>query len=127
MEPMPNSRAGWLAPLGTILAVFACYGTLASVGILSVMGISISVPDGIWAGAIALFTLIAFAGIVHGWRGHRAPLSFLFGLAGTALVLWAMAISYSRAVEIAGFVCLALGAALDWRARRNRRSAATVV
>lgn len=126
-EPRPNSRASWLAPVSTVLAIIACYGTLAAVGVLSLLGIGITVHEGIWVGAIVLFALLAFGGIVHGWRGHRAILPLLLGLVGTVLVPWAMTIAYSRAVEIAGFLCLAFGAVLDWRARRNRWSSESPV
>lgn len=120
MKSSSESRADWLAPLGTVLAILACYGTLAIVGVLSLMGISIAVNEGIWAGAIGVFALLALAGIVLGWRGHRAVHPLLLGIVGTSLVLWTMGVSYNRPTEIAGFIILALAAALDWRAKRNR-------
>ena len=112
----------WLAPLATFLAILACYGTLLILGMLAMMGIGIVVHEGLWAGAIVLFALLALAGIVLGWLRHRALPPLLLGLAGAGLVLWAMGVSYSRPVEITGFVFLILGAVLDWRAKRGNRT-----
>jgi len=120
-----KSNAGtgidWLAPGATVLAILACYGTLAIVAALSLMGIGLVVNEGLWAGAISVFALFALAGIILGWRVHRSVPPPLLGILGTGLVLWTMGISYNRPLEIAGFVCLAVAAMLDWQARRNRR------
>jgi len=118
MNPGARRGADWLAPVGTALAFLACYGTLAVLGALSLMGIALTIHEGLWAGAIAVFAVLALAGIVLGWRIHRSTAPLLLGLAGTGLVLWAMGISYSRLLEIAGFVCLVFATALDWRAKR---------
>jgi len=111
--------AGLLAPAGTILSILACYGTLAVVGALSLMGISLAVNEGLWAGAIVLFALVAFAGLFLGWRVHRTLSPVLLGALGTGMILWTMTGAYSRPVEIAGFFCLAVAAWLDWRARHR--------
>jgi len=115
--------AGWLAPAGTVLAIIACYGTLAVVGALSLMGVALAIDEGLWAGAIVFFALLAFIGLLLGWRVHRALPPVLLGVLGTGMILWAMAVAYSRPVEIAGFICLAAAAWLDLRARRGRRRA----
>ncbi len=114
-------RMDWLAAAGTVLAILACYGTLAVIGALSLMGISLAVNEGVWAGAIVLFALVAFAGIVLGWRGHRVVGPLLLGVVGAGLVVYAMGVSYSRIVEIAGFVALVVAALWDWRAKRAAR------
>lgn len=108
----------WLAPAGAAFAVLTCYGTLAVVGLLSLLGDALAIDDGIWAGAIILFALLALAGIVLGWRLHRSAPPLLPGLPGMALILWTMLAAYHRPLEIAGFVCLVLAAAPDWQARR---------
>ena len=119
MRPLRRHPTGWLAPIGTVLAILACYGTLAVVSLLSLLGIGIAVHEGIWAGVIALFALIALAGLLPGWRSHRRMPPLMLGLLGAGFVLWAMAISYSRTIEITGFIFLVLGATLDWRFRRS--------
>lgn len=124
---MPGLKTGsgrgtdWLAPAGTALAILACYGTLAVVGALSLMGVALAVDEGLWAGAIVLFALLALAGLILGWRVHRSMPPVLLGVLGTALILWTMGASYSRSIEIAGFVFLIAAAWLDWQAKRARR------
>ncbi len=114
--------ADWLAPCGTALALIACYGTLAVVGVLSLAGITVAVHEGLWAGVIALFSILALAGIFIGWRGHRKMAPLLLGVLGAGMILWTMGLAYSRVVEIAGFIILVVAAVLDWRAKRHRRS-----
>lgn len=115
-----DKRTDWLAPWGTALAVIACYGTLAVVGALSLAGITVAVHEGLWAGVIALFSMLALAGIFLGWRGHRKIAPLLLGVLGAGMILWTMGLAYSRVVEIAGFIILVVAAALDWRAKRHR-------
>lgn len=118
MKQSATRRLDWLASLGTILAFLACYGTLAVIGALSLMGISLAVNEGVWAGAIVLFALVALVGIVLGWRGHRVAGPLVLGVVGAGLVIYAMGVSYSRVVEIVGFVALIVAAVWDWRAKR---------
>jgi len=113
----------WLALAGTALAILACYGTLAVVAVLSLMGVALAVDEGLWAGAIVLFALLALVGIVLGWRIHRHAPPLLLGILGAGLILWTMAVTYNRAIEIAGFGFLVVAAWLDWRAKRRRPSA----
>ena len=116
-----DKRADWLAPCGTALTVIACYGTLAVVGVLSLAGITVAVHDGLWASVISLFSILALAGLFLGWRGHGKILPLLIGVLGTGMIVWTMGLSYSRAVEIAGFNILVLAVTLDWCAKRHRR------
>lgn len=125
MRPSHTRRLDWLAGLGALLAILACYGTPAVVGALSLLGVSVAVDEGVWAGAITAFALVALAGIVVGWRGHRVAGPLVLGVVGAGLVVWAMGVSYSRAVEIAGFVALVAAAVWDWRAKRAGRASAS--
>lgn len=123
MKSGTGGRADWLAPVGTIMAILACYGTLAIIGILSLMGVALAIDEGLWAGAIVIFALLALAGIVLGWRSHRSAPPLLLGVLGAGMVIWTMTIGYSRPLEIAGLACLAAAALLDWRAKRSHRTA----
>jgi len=122
MKQSATRKIDWLAGFGTILAILACYGTLAVIGALSLMGISLAVNEVVWAGAIVLFALVALAGIVLGWRGHGVAGPLVLGVIGAGLVIYAMGVSYSRIVEIVGFVALVAAAAWDWRAKRAAKS-----
>ena len=123
MKQSATRRLDWLASLGTILAFLACYGTLAVIGALSLIGISPAVNEGVWAGAIVLFALVALVGIVLGWRGHRVVGPLVLGVVGAGLVIYTMGVSYSRVVEIVGFVALIVAAVWDWRAKRAANAA----
>ena len=67
-----SQKQGWLARGGVILSLLACYGTLAVVGALSALGVTLAVNVHVWAGAIVLFALVALGGIALGFRRHRA-------------------------------------------------------
>ncbi len=116
-----ETRGKWLAPACTILAVLACYGTLATVAVLSLMGITLAINEGIWAGAIVVFALLALTGLVLSWRHHRALSPLLLGVAGAGMIVFTMTVSYNQPIEIAGFVLLVLAAFLDWRAKQSAR------
>jgi MerC mercury resistance protein len=116
-----DNRANWLAPVGTVFAVLACYGTLAAVGMLSLMGVAIAVNERIWAGAIVVFAMLALTGLVLSWRSHRALPPLLLGIVGAGLIVFTMTVFYSQPMEIAGFAMLILAAFLDWRAKRTVR------
>lgn len=115
-----NSRSNWLGLAFTGVALIACYGTLALVVVLSFLGISLNLHDGVWAMAIALFTLLAVASIALGWRRHGRLAPAALAIAGGALILWAMFGQYSLTTEVAGFAALMAGAAWDWRLRNMR-------
>lgn len=122
MTSESDNRANWLAPVGAALAVLACYGTLATVALLSAMGVAIAVNEGVWAGAIVVFALLALAGLVLNWRRHRALPPLLLGIVGAGLIVFTMTISYSQPVEIGGFAILILAALLDWKAKQRARN-----
>ncbi len=125
MTSQAETRGKWMAPACTVLALLACYGTLAVVGLLSLMGITLAINEGVWAGAIVVFALLALAGLVLSWRHHRALPPVLLGIVGAGMIVFTMTVSYSQPVEIAGFGMLILAAILDWRAKRAARDAET--
>lgn len=122
MKGTGHSR--WFAAASLMAALLACYGTLALIGLLSVLGISIAINADAWAGAIVVFAGLTAFGIALGMRRHRRPAPFLLALLGFALVAWAMLARYGRTSEITGFATLAAATAWDWRARRSRLSGA---
>ncbi len=114
-------RWEWLPGVATVCSIVACYGTLAVVGALSVMGVGIVLHEGAWAGVISVFAVIAAAGIAFGYRRHRAIGPLILAIAGAALVLWVMFGSFNRVLEIAGFAALVAATAWDWRVNKSRR------
>ena len=116
-----TNKPGWLGLVASLMAVAACYGTLAVLATLSLMGVSLTLHEGAWAGAIAFFALLALAGIALGRQQHGRVAPTTLALAGVALILWVMFAQYDRLIELAGFGLL-LGAAIwDWRLRKPSR------
>jgi arsenite methyltransferase len=106
----------------TVMALIACYGTLALAALLPLAGVRLALNEGVWSGAILLFTLLAVAAIVPGFRNHRSPAPALLAMAGGALVAYALLVNYHLIVELAGFALLAAAALRDaWLRRRTMR------
>jgi arsenite methyltransferase len=118
-------RERWFALASLAVALLACYGTLALIGLLSVLGVSIAVDATAWGGAIVLFAGLTVCGIALGWRRHRRPAPVALALLGLALIAWAMFDRYDRITEIAGFALLFAATAWDWRLRRQGLSCVT--
>ncbi len=123
-----SRKQGWLARGGVIVSLLACYGTLAVIGALSALGLTIAVNAHVWAGAIVAFAALAVAGIALGYKRHRTPWPLAIAGIGAALVTGAMygapAIEAAtglpgRGVEIIGFACLTAAAWWDWRLARR--------
>jgi rhodanese-related sulfurtransferase len=116
---MDLRKASWLPGIATILAILACYGMTLIIGLLSMLGIALAVNERAWAGAISLFAALAAIAIAASYRRHRSVWPIVIVAPGLALILWAMYGSYSRSIELAGFVFLIVAALLDWRAGRT--------
>lgn len=109
------NKPDWLGLAASLLAVAACYGTLAVLAMLSLMGVTLTLHEGAWAGAIAFFALLALAGITLGRQRHGRSAPTALAVAGAALILWVMLAQYDRLIELAGFALLVGGAIWDWR------------
>lgn len=117
-------RFGWVAGACTVVSITACYGTLATVGLLSLLGVTLAINKGVWAGTISLFALLAFLGVTLSYRVHRVMGPLFIAAVGAGLVVWAMFGSYSRVVEIMGFAGLITAAIWDWRLKKCESPAA---
>ncbi len=114
-----DSRLRWLAALSTVLSLAVCYGTLAIVALLGVLGTAVNVDKTLWAGAIVAFASIATAGLGLGLARHRRPWPILVGGLGAATIGYAMYVRYDRLSEAAGFLLLSVAAIWDWRICRT--------
>lgn len=115
-----SSKLEWLAGVATLLSILACYGTLVVIGTLSLLGISVALHTGAWAGAISLFAVLAMAGVALGYPRHHMISPLVTAAFGTAIILWVMFGSYSRVLELIGFGTLIIAVAWDWRLKRRR-------
>ena len=105
----------WQAGVATGLAIVACYGTAFAVAILAAFGVSVVLNQHLWAGLIVSFMIIALIALARSWRRHRriGPLALAAG--GGILIVWVMYGSYSRQIELVGFLLLSLASFWDWR------------
>lgn len=115
-------RRGFVGVAALVVALLACYGMLAATGLLALMGVRLALAPGAWAGAIALFTLLASVFVAAGFLRHRSPLPTLLAMSGGLLVCFALFVSYHLLTELVGFILLALAAAADLRCRRREEA-----
>ena len=112
----PNgSRLRWLAALSTALSLAACYGTLAVIALLGVLGTAVALDETLWAGVIVAFAFIATGGLGLGLARHRRPWPILLGGSGAAAIGYVMYFQYDRLIEVTGFLLLCVAAIWDWR------------
>lgn len=111
-------RRGLWGTVSLVLAMASCYGTLAAVTFLSLLGVNLAINEGVWTGAILLFAALATVMIAFGLRKHRDIKPLLGAITGVTLLGYAMLVNYHIAIEIAGFVALTLATWLDYRLRR---------
>lgn len=103
------------------LAVLACYGTLALVAVLPLVGVRLAVNDAVWSGTILLFTMLAVLAVVPGSRRHGSPVPGAGAITGAGLIVFALLVEYHALVELAGFVILTAAAFRDAFLRRRQR------
>ncbi len=123
----PASR--WLAPLGTALAMIACYGVTGTLAILSLIGVSVTLPYR--APYIVFFAAIAAVSLLGSYKQHRSPSVVLAALVGLALIVVSKVLApglkpVSIGMEAAGFLCMIAGNVLAWRARKRNGVACAI-
>ncbi len=111
-----SSKLSWFPRAATALAVLSCYGTTVVIGLLSLLGVSLALDEGVWAGAISVFAALAAVAIAVSYRRHRIIGPTVVAALGLGLILWVMYGSYSRVSELAGFALLVAATLWDWRA-----------
>lgn len=115
-------RRGWAGVGALVLALLTCYGLLVATGLLAMMGLGLALNETLWVGAITGFSLLTLIAILPGLRFHRRPEPFVLAGIGTGLVLYALFVDYHFLTELAGFLCLAAGVALDLLLRRRHQT-----
>ena len=112
------SRYGWLAGASAVLSVLACYGTLAAITVLSLLGISLTLNPRAWAAVIVALAAASALLVAANFMRHRIIGPPALAIAGVSLLGWVMYASYSRSGELVGFALLLGAAAWDFRLRR---------
>ena len=111
-------QRGLWGTVALVFAVLACYGSLAAVALLSALGVSMALNDGIWAGAIIFFSSVTTGIIGLGMRKHKSMVPLLLAISGTLVLCFTMFVHYNALTELVGFVLLALATYLDFDKRR---------
>lgn len=109
----------WVGSATSLLAVVACYGTLATVALLSVIGISIEIDEGLLVKLVSGLLVLALAGMGYSYSLHRHPGPLLLSVAAAALLLWVFYGSYSKPLELTGFAALVAASVWDFRAKKR--------
>jgi hypothetical protein len=117
----------WLPAAGTLLSILSCYGILAIITGLSLMGITLAFNVHVWAVMIVAFALIAVLGLALGYRQHGSTGALMLGIVGAIVVIFSLYGSQAirtmgiprDAVEIVGFAGLIAAAIWDWRLRKT--------
>lgn len=113
--------SNWLAPAGTVMAMMACYGLSAGIGVLSLIGISVAFP--FRAEVIILFSAIAAASLAGSYRRHHSRLALGLALVGFSLIAGSKFLplilkTEAIGIEGVGFICMVAANVLAFRARR---------
>jgi len=103
----------------SLLAVTACYGTLAAVALLSAVGVSIEIDEGFMVKMISGLLFFALAGMVYSYSLHRHPGPLSLSIASAALLSWVFFGSYSKPLELTGFAALVFASVWDFRVKKR--------
>ena len=102
-----------------MLALLSCYGTLAVITLLSMLGITLAVQEDIWTGTIMFFVLLSACIVASGKKKHHIVGPLILAVFGVILIAYLMFITYNLVFEICGFVLLGIATLWDYRLRRK--------
>jgi len=108
-----------LGSVTSLLAVATCYGTLAAISLLSLIGVSVDIDEAILVKLITGLLIVALSGMLYSWRSHRHPGPLLLSLSAAALLFWVFYGSYSKSLELTGFALLVIASLWDFRAKKR--------
>lgn len=105
------AQYGLLGSVAAGASIIACYGVLAVVTVLGLLGMTVKLDPSVWVGVIVAFLALALLGLALNALAHRRIDPLLVGAGGALLVCYALLGSYDWRPEAAGFAAV-LGAAL---------------
>ena len=114
-----NKQTGAAPVILAGLSILSCYGTLALVSALGLIGIQLNIHEGAWATVITLLAWLATISIGFESHRNRAIGPIAVAILGALLITAVMFVSYSRIVEITGFVLIL--AAVFWSRWHTKR------
>ncbi len=114
-------RRGLWGMAALVLALIACYGTLAVVSVLPLVGLSLTIDEGLWTATIILFTGAVVVAVAAGRRKHTSFTPLILAIMGAGFVGYALLGPYDRLIELIGFALIAGATFLDLRLRNAAR------
>ena len=126
MKPKTTAgRFAWLGSAASLIAVVACYGTLAAVALLAAIGASVDINEGTLVKFITVLLGLAISGMVYSFRLHRHPGPITVSLVSVITLLWVFYGSYSKPLELLGFAGLVVASLWDFRCKKKACPAPT--
>jgi hypothetical protein len=107
-----GDRGLWGA-VAVIGALIACYGTMALLAFLSLLGMSVTIDPGLWAATIAGAAILAVVATAFNLTRHRQPWPLVVAGLGAAAIGYAMFGAYDPIIEGLGFAALISAVAFD--------------
>ena len=114
-----NKDLSWIGSATSLLAVAACYGTLAAVSLLSLIGINLEIEESVMVKLVSGLLVLALGGMAYSFSKHRNPGPLLLSVVAAALLLWVFFGAYSRPLEMLGFALLILASIWDFVAKKR--------
>ena len=118
-EAPTSERLSWLGSVTSLLAVVACYGTLAVIALLSIIGVSVDLNEGLFIKIVSGLLVVALLGMAYSFRLHRHPGPLVLSVAAAALLGWVFYGMYAQVLEIIGFGGLVVASVWDFRAKKR--------
>ena len=119
VEMPASGRLSWLGSVTSLLAVVACYGTVAAVALLSVIGVGVDLDEALLITIITGLLAVALLGMTYSFRLHRFSGPLLVSVAAAGLLAWVFYGTYSQVLEIVGFGGLIVASVWDIGAKRR--------
>lgn len=107
-----GGRGLWGA-VAAVASLIACYGTLAFVGLLSLLGFAFALPEGAWAATIVAAAALAVVATAFNLPRHGQPWPLVATGLGALLVAYVMFWAYNPLIEAMGFAVILIGVGLD--------------
>lgn len=107
-----GDRGLWGA-VAVIAALIACYGTIALLALLSLLGVSVTIEPGLWAATIAGAAVLAVVATAFNLTRHGQQWPLVLAGLGAAAIGYAMFGTYNPIVEGLGFAALIGAVAFD--------------
>ena len=110
---------GRLSLIFAVLAFIACNGTIFLIGVLSAIGITVSINPHLQAAVISLFAIVTLALVFRDFREHKNLSPLLLAALASATLIGTMYIQYNKLVESIALLALFTAALWSWGIHRR--------